>query len=193
MPVCCLALLKTGRGSFKTVLSVFVSAYMFLISLCLCRLSRNTSPDGWVEVSGPHLPFRCDDNSLLPTSSINQWSSSMLEASATLKRPIDIGSKLREMMHNARFINIVEKVYKWPINPWPKDQWEQKLGSYTCSDLVTGVEGLSMKFFTKGLGWTPLEVTVLLARVRAEFKCTKIHAYLNVSVVSLGVLLISGI
>lgn len=135
--------------------------------------------EGWVEVSGPHLPFGCDDNSLLPISSINKWSSHMLEASVTLKRPIDIGPKVREMMHDAGFINIVEKVYKWPINSWPEDPWKKKLGYYTYSDLELGVEGLSMKFFTAGLNWSPLEVKILAALVKAELKSTKIHAYLN--------------
>jgi len=156
-----------------------ISPYSFLVSLCLCRCFRNMRPEGWVEVSGPHLPFGCDDNSLPPKSPINNWSSLMLEASVTLKRPMNIGPELREMMRDAGFINIVEKVYKWPINSWSEDQWEKKLGLYTNLDLEAGVEGFSMKFFTAGLGWSPLGVTVLSAQVKAELKRTEIHAYLK--------------
>lgn len=162
------------RNCFECVISAFVSGL-----LCLGCLSRNTTPEGWVEVSGPHLPFGCDNNSLLPTSSINQWSFCMLRASVILKRPIDIGPKFREMMHVAGFINIVEKVYKWPINPWPEDPRENKLGVYTKDNLDAGLEGLSMRFFTAGLEWTREELMILLAKVKAELKCTSIHAYVN--------------
>jgi len=75
----------------------------------------------------------------------------MLGASVTLKRPIDIASKLKEMMDDVGFINVVEKVLKWPVNKWPKDEKKKELGSYTNINLVEGVEGFSMKFLTIGL------------------------------------------
>lgn len=103
----------------------------------------------------------------------------MVEASVALKRPIDIGPNLRAMMCAAGFINVVKKVYKWPINWWPEDPREKELGRWTYLNLEAGLEGLSLRFFMAGLEWTADELTVLLARVKSELKDTNIHAYVN--------------
>lgn len=41
----------------------------------------------------------------------------------------------------------------------------------------TGVSGLSMAVFTRGLGWTTQELEVFLISVRESMKDTKVHGY----------------
>jgi hypothetical protein len=41
----------------------------------------------------------------------------------------------------------------------------------------TGLSGLSMAVFTRGLGWTKEELEVFLVEVRKSMKNTKIHGY----------------
>ena len=185
----CLMFLKTECNSCETVLNVF--AYSFLISLCLCCLSKNTRSKGWIEVLRSHLSFNYDDNSLLLTTSINEWSFLMLKALMTLKHLINIDFKLREIMYDIRFINIVEKMYKWSINLWSENSWKKKLNNYTYLDLELRVKSLNIKFFTKKLNWMSFEIKILSALIKIELKCTEIHAYLNVWVDSFRVLMIT--
>jgi hypothetical protein len=48
---------------------------------------------------------------------------------------------------------------------------------WTYADLAGGLEGLSLGFFTRGLGWTKEEVEVFLVDVRKDMGDTKVHAY----------------
>jgi hypothetical protein len=45
-----------------------------------------------------------------------------------------------------------------------------------CTD---GLQGNSMKSFTKGLGWTAEEVEVFLVSVRVSLKNRSVHSYLT--------------
>ena len=57
-----------------------------------------------------------------------------------------------------------------------------KLGILNQENVLAGLHALSLAAFTRpveenGLGWSPLELEVLLARVRSDIKNTAIHAY----------------
>jgi hypothetical protein len=47
-------------------------------------------------------------------------------------------------------------------------------------NLNQGLEAISMGLFTRLLGWSKIEVEVFIAKVRAELKNTRIHAYYEV-------------
>jgi hypothetical protein len=82
-------------------------------------------------------------------------------------------------MEAAGFVNIVQKVYKWPSNGWPKDAKMKELGIWNYANMGESTSGISMALFTRGLGWSVEELEVFLVDVRREMKSTKIHAYWN--------------
>jgi hypothetical protein len=45
-------------------------------------------------------------------------------------------------------------------------------------DVASGLEGLSMRMFTKILGWTHEEVVELIEKVEVDLRSGKMHAYL---------------
>jgi hypothetical protein len=45
-------------------------------------------------------------------------------------------------------------------------------------DVASGLEGLSMRMFTKILGWTHEEVVELIEKVDVDLHSGKMHAYL---------------
>ena len=102
------------------------------------------------------------------------------------------------MLIEAGFDDVVEVRYKWPQNRWPKDKKLKELGELHCysydqprtstdySDMVgmwmhenfsTGLAGLSMAVFTRGLGWSQEELEVFLADVRKSMKDPNVHGY----------------
>ena len=98
----------------------------------------------------------------------------------------------------------METRYKWPMNGWPKDKKFNELGKmlflfslvlYVRGDLIdsesalglwmheyfsTGLQGLSLALFTRGLGWSAEELEVLQVAVRNDMKKTRTHAYYNI-------------
>jgi len=53
----------------------------------------------------------------------------------------------------------------------------EQTGAWHAENFTTGLSGLSMAAFTRGLGWTAEELEVFLVDVRKSMKDTKIHGY----------------
>jgi len=73
--------------------------------------------------------------------------------------------------------------YKMPVGPWPKDKRLREAGVLNFVGMSDGLTGLSLRVFTKILGWSVEEMEVLLMQVRAEWKKKYIHSYLPIYVV----------
>jgi hypothetical protein len=56
---------------------------------------------------------------------------------------------------------------------------QKRLGEWNHMQVSDGLEGFTLRLFTKGLGWPIEEVRALLGCVREEMKDPNIHAYLN--------------
>jgi hypothetical protein len=107
----------------------------------------------------------------------------MLEASLILKRPLNTCGRAKHDLAASGFVDIVEIPFRWPMNRWPKDMKYKELGMWTQENFVTGLEAMSLVLFTRGLGWSYDEVLVFVARVRADMRDGKIHAYWPIYVV----------
>jgi hypothetical protein len=59
---------------------------------------------------------------------------------------------MKEEIENAGFVNVVEKVFKAPIGPWPADPKLQELGRWTLLGFDTGLEGFVLAILTRTLG-----------------------------------------
>lgn len=92
-------------------------------------------------------------------------------------RALDNPEKYPEWMKDAGFINVTYAPYKWPSNPWPRDDKHKTLGLWNQVNTLDGLEGFSMAIFTRVLGWTPEDVLVFLVQVRQDTKNKKIHNY----------------
>jgi hypothetical protein len=65
---------------------------------------------------------------LAPDSTIIKWDNLCIEAAKNLGRWINSASLYKEQMTAAGFENVVEVVYKWPTNQWPKDRKMKEMG-----------------------------------------------------------------
>jgi hypothetical protein len=92
---------------------------------------RNLNPGGWIEAADVCIPHRCDDGTLKPDSAILKWGNLRIEAAQKIGRVMGAagGATLyKQQMIAAGFENVVEKVYKWPTNRWPKDPLMKEMG-----------------------------------------------------------------
>jgi hypothetical protein len=56
------------------------------------------------------------------------------------------------------------------------DMAEKKIGAYNLTQLYEGLQGFTLRSFTKVLGWTSEEVEALLVDVRKDLLNRNIHA-----------------
>lgn len=59
---------------------------------------------------------------------LRKWSGLILEGTKRAERPIDSAKFYKSQLEAAGFTNIVEVMYKWPSNRWPKDAKFKELG-----------------------------------------------------------------
>ncbi|EON69643.1 hypothetical protein W97_08903 [Coniosporium apollinis CBS 100218] len=139
-------------------------------------------PGGYIEVTDTSLPARADDDSLHTNSALQKWCEMFLEASRNIGRPANSAESYKSQMEAAGFQNVVERKFRWPLDPWPEDQKLKMLGRCTFANVYQDLTGISVELFTNGLELSTEEVEVLLVDVRKEMKDTKIHAYFPVHV-----------
>uniref|UniRef100_A0A0D2Y330 Methyltransferase n=1 Tax=Fusarium oxysporum (strain Fo5176) TaxID=660025 RepID=A0A0D2Y330_FUSOF len=121
------------------------------------------SPGGWVECQDITFPAQCDDGTLKKDSYIDQWSSLMIEATNKFGRTAESAKFYKQQMIDAGFADD---------------------SGFWCNHNIAGeLSGLSMVLFTRGLGWSPEEVEVFLAKVRTDMKDRRIHAWWPIHVV----------
>ncbi len=70
----------------------------------------------------------CEDGSVKPDSALLKWSQLLVEAGAKIGRFCDSGRSYKAQLEAAGYVNVVEKVYRWPQNKWPKDEKLKELG-----------------------------------------------------------------
>lgn len=123
-------------------------------------------------------PITSDDGTLTPESPIGRLTSLCIAASDAAERPMYLAPKYKGYFERAGFIDVVERRFKWPLNEWPKDPYYKEIGAWTKENLDSGMDGLLLALFTRFLGWSPEEVTVFSAEIRAALRDRRVHAYI---------------
>lgn len=83
-------------------------------------------------------------------------------------------------MAEAGFVNVVEKNFSVPANPWAKGAEQKIRGMMMMNNLLEAAQGITTKIFVEIYGWSREEVEVFLADVRAGIKDRKVHGYVPV-------------
>jgi hypothetical protein len=136
---------------------------------------RHLAPGGYIEMQDADYPAICTDDTLAG-STLNKWYSNIIAGAAAMGRDLGIVKHYKRWMEEVGFANVQEKLYRWPINTWPRDPHLKKLGfwfQHDLQDLATGLKPPLMR----GLGWSMEEVEVFLVDVRKDIKNRDIHAY----------------
>lgn len=88
----------------------------------MCQSFDATEPGGWVEFQDFDLTYYAEDGSLKPEHSVQEWLTTLLDASRAFDRDPCPGPKLEQWMKDTGFEHVQHERFRLPIGPWPKDQ-----------------------------------------------------------------------
>lgn len=137
----------------------------------------NLNPGAWIEIHDMKFPIEDNDTSFPENCAVKKWTDFIIDAATNLGRPLDSAKDYKAQLIDAGFENVVEKKYMWPQNSWPKDRKLKELGVWMLENFGSGLSGLSMALYTRGLGWTTEEVEAFLVDVRKSMRDRSVHGY----------------
>ncbi|KAF5494145.1 Secondary metabolism regulator LAE1 [Colletotrichum siamense] len=143
----------------------------------------NLEPGGYLELQEGHMRPECDDGTLTREHAISRWVDYLEQASAKFNRPFVDCPSLVKVVEEAGFVDVKLTKFKWPLNPWAKDNHYKLLGEWTEENFMEGIEAWTLAPLTRALEWTREEVLVFLTQVRKELRDRSIHAYLPIFVI----------
>lgn len=146
--------------------------------------ARHIKPGGWIELQELQFKALCDDGTMKDDYLFAKWLD--LCRQGLEKFGIDLlgPRKYPSYLHDAGYENIQEKVFKVPVGMWARNQTLKTIGLYLRSIILDGLQGVSMKPLTKGMGWSVEEVEVFLVDVRKCLMDKSVHSYLTFYVYS---------
>ncbi|CAK7221884.1 hypothetical protein SBRCBS47491_004681 [Sporothrix bragantina] len=143
----------------------------------------NLEPGGYFEAQDMALPLGCDDGTLHKTSDLWIWMGLVMESMEKMGRPVVSAQQWKPLMEQCGFEDVVQTIYKWPINRWPRDKKYKDLGMWSLANMDAALEPSSLAPLTRALGWTREEVLVLVSKARKVLRDTSVHAYWPIYVV----------
>ncbi|KAK6597585.1 methyltransferase domain-containing protein [Botrytis cinerea] len=143
-----------------------------LISQCYDHIK----PGGWVEFQSIHGVLGCDDDTLPPGSKFREYDKHIRAAAVAFGTPLEDPASFKKWLDEAGFEAVVEKKYKIPSNPWPKDPRLKLIGAFEQENFMTGLEGMSLRTLDK-LGWSLEDSKLFLGEVKKEIKNRRKHPY----------------
>lgn len=102
----------------------------------------------------------CDDGTMPADWAFKEWTNALDDASMRSERPLRIANKLKRWFIEVGYVDVCEKVFKLPVNTWPKDPQMKTIGMWWQHNILWGLQGFSLAYFTRFLGWTKDEIEV---------------------------------
>ncbi|EER41945.1 conserved hypothetical protein [Histoplasma capsulatum H143] len=139
-------------------------------------------PGGWIEIQELYYQAQCDDESMPDDYTFAEWLRLMKQGLSTFNVDLLSPKKYARYIRDAGFTNVNEQEFKVPIGTWPRSKALKRIGLYNRSLISDGLQGESMKPFTKALGWTFEEMEVFnvepfAAKFKSSFKSDTVDSY----------------
>lgn len=173
----------TWAGSFDLIMSRAMTGCFSDYEAYIKKAYDALEPGGYLELQDIHVPFACDDGTLIEGSPLDRFGKLPVEASIALGRPLDVAPLHKDRLVEAGFVDVVERQFKWPVGAWPRDKHYKELGYWCYDNLDVGVDGLLMALLTRGMGWSRAEVLAFSDDVRRDLRAKGVHAYMPIYVV----------
>ncbi len=119
----------------------------------------------------------CDDDTLPQDSAFREYDRILRTAAQKTGTPLEDPAQYKRWFEDAGFELVVERKFKIPSNPWPKDPRLRLIGAFELEYFLGGLEGMSLRVFERGLGWTAERTSVFCASVRKDIRNSRFHAY----------------
>ena len=140
-------------------------------------------PGAWIELQELNFVTQCDDGTMKDDYIVGKFLNLVKEGLAVFGVDLLAMRKNSQLLREAGFVNIEEKVFKIPLGTWPRNRTMKMIGLYLRSVIYDGLQGLSMGPFTRALKWTTQEVEMFLIDVRTGLMDSSTHSYIPFHVV----------
>ena len=144
------------------------------------QVYAHLQPGGYLHELEMSIQFKSDDGTLAPDHVLSQWSDVFHEASKRFGKSFYEVWNLSKYAREAGFVDIVENVYKVPVNGWPADPRMKEIGRWNFLHCTQGAEGWGLFLLTNVMGWSVEAAQVFIAKFRNGLKERKVHAYFEV-------------
>lgn len=111
------------------------------------------------------------------------WEEKCREACVIIGQTLDVAVNLKSWFEEVGFVDVQERLYKLPMNTWPKDEEFKELGRYQFAQYMDALKPYALGLLVEVLGWTLEETEVFLIGVRQDIGNRRYHGYNNVYVV----------
>lgn len=136
----------------------------------------NLVPGGYVEFQDYYCRLGCVDDTMRGTA-LERWTHMYVEGGRRLGRDMLAPKRYRQWLTEAGFEDVTEEKRAIPGNAWPRGKEAKMMGVWQMTNFLDGLQAVSMRIFTKGLGMAPEEVELFLVDVRKDIKNHGIHFY----------------
>ena len=139
------------------------------------QIYTHLTPGGVVQLYEAEVRYRTDDDSLPPGGAIDKFQTLFAEAGEIIGIK-DVTKDLEGFLLDAGFEDVRVVVKKMPIGPWPKDPKKKEIGGWGLAIVKEGLKAYGLALFTKVLGKSTQEATVICDEAFAEFG-KGVHTY----------------
>lgn len=146
---------------------------------------RHLRPGGWVEFQEVyHFPVSATCE-LSPEHPVVQFWSLIRDGLSKLGVDFHLvkDGRLEDMVREAGFVNVTERVFHLPIGVWPKNRVLKTVGLYWRTILLDGLQAIALGPLTRGLGWSKERVELFLVDVRRAYHDTASAMYMPFHIV----------
>ncbi|KAM0263628.1 hypothetical protein ACHAPA_008717 [Fusarium lateritium] len=134
-------------------------------------------PGGWMECQELMGLLDCDDNSVTDDNAFKVWCDRIVDASSLADRPLTFPASMKQWFMEVGFVDVTEKVYKIPLNGWPKNPRLKKFGELWHANVADGLQAFSYGLLHRIKGWTKEQIEVNLVDVRKALADERVHGY----------------
>ena len=138
---------------------------------------KHLNPGGWIELQENDAWFQGIDGNTPPNTLL--FLETLDEASKRSGCRLNVAQEQKQLLIEGGFVDVQDVVYKFPLSPWHEDEKMQEIANHRGPAMCQGIEGYSLALLTRYMGWTWLEVQVLLAKVRTDVRDVKNKLYIN--------------
>ncbi|GJC82995.1 secondary metabolism regulator LAE1 [Colletotrichum liriopes] len=144
------------------------------------RSFEHLKPGGWIELQEIHHFPLSAGHSLSAAHPVAQYWGHVVQGLSNLGIDLNAaaGDRLPNMMREAGFINVTERVFHVPIGTWPRNRVLKTVGMYWRTILLDGLQAIALGPFTRGLQWSAEETELFLVAVRRAYHDTSALMYM---------------
>ncbi|KAL2269639.1 hypothetical protein VTJ83DRAFT_1823 [Remersonia thermophila] len=149
------------------------------------RALEHMRPGGWFEMQEVHHYPISANASMPPDHPVAEYWRLIYEGLTNLGVNFyaSANGQLAEMMREAGFVNVTERVLQIPIGTWAKNKVLKTVGLYWRTILLDGISAIALGPLTRGCGWTREQVEAFLVDVRKGYHDNSMLAYMPLHIV----------